>query len=186
MANQRGDLRKEWNLWEFVEVKSSEIVLFKTNCQNMCNIQSYGKQLDTRKSTWTRIKVVHAAQQIISISIVGTVVIFDFKTLKSVSFQLIILLYVFFSFTRSTDLYFDQEWGEKKKKTPWWFRERSDKIFSYLSLGLWSTQVDFNTLKPFFFQLKILTHISSSFVRSTRAYWIEDGTKRMKKQARLF
>ena len=87
----------------------------------MCNIQSYGKQLDTRKSTWTRIKVVHAAQQIISISIVGTVVIFDFKTLKSVSFQLIILLYVFFSFTRSTDLYFDQEWGEKKKKTPWWF-----------------------------------------------------------------
>lgn len=64
----------------------------------MCNIQSYGKQLDTRKSTWTIIKVVHAAQQIISISIVGTVVIFDFKTLKSVSFQLSILLYVSFSY----------------------------------------------------------------------------------------
>lgn len=64
----------------------------------MCNIQSYGKQIDTRKSTWTRIKVVHATQQIISISIVGTVVIFDFKTLKSVSFQLSILLYVFFSY----------------------------------------------------------------------------------------
>lgn len=143
----------------------------------MCNIQSYGKQIDTRKSTWTRIKAAHAAQQIISISIVGTVVIFDFKTLKSVSFQLSILLYVFFSYK----FVFWSKTERKEEKTTLMILENGPTKYFHIYLWDCGQLKSISILWSPFFQLRILSHISSSFVRSTRVYWIEDGTKRMKK-----
>ena len=109
------------------------------------------------------------AQQNVSMSVVGTVVIVDFKTLKPFYFQFSIVLDVYSSFVRSTNVSFIKN-GVKEGKTSL-MSFLTVRLNSSVSMAGTEVTVVFKTLKPPSFQLSIVQHISSSLVRSPKVYF---------------
>ena len=123
-----------------------------------------------KKNLKTSIKIAHAARQNIPLSIVV-----DFKTLKTVFFKFN------YSSVRLRGLercVLIKNGEERRKNNLDGFRRWSANGTVFI--------IDFKTLKPFSFQLSILTHISSSLPRFTRVHFDKGWSEEKKKLARSF